>query len=109
VAWVVLCMDNEALDTAALRRKARDAHFAYIESVLDRLLVAGPLAVPGSKVHKASLFIYAAASAAEARALVEADPFFLAGIYARIEVHPFTPAAGQWIGGTLWGATGAGP
>jgi hypothetical protein len=101
--WLAVCTDRTDTDTAPLRAAGKAAHFAYIDSILDRLLVAGPLAEPGSASHRASFFIYDVASAAEARALLEADPFFAAGIYGDVRLEPFWPAAGRWIGGTLWG------
>jgi uncharacterized protein len=101
--WLALCTDRTDIDTAALRAATRAAHFAYIDSILDRLLIAGPLATPGSASHTASFFIYDVGSEAEARALLEADPFFTVGLYGHVRLEPFWPAAGRWIGGTLWG------
>jgi uncharacterized protein YciI len=102
MAWVALCTDRNDVDTGALRRAAREAHFGYIESIMDRLLVAGPLAAPGSTEHRASLFVYRVNSEAEARALLESDPFWQAGIYGDCRFWPFTPAAGEWLGGAIW-------
>lgn len=102
MAWLALCTDRTDIDTGALRRAARDAHFAYIESILERLLVAGPLAAPGSTEHRASLFIYRVGSEAEARRLLKDDPYWQAGIYAECSFRPFTPAAGEWVGGAIW-------
>ena len=100
--YIAICRDDQTRDTGALRRAERDAHFAYIESILDKLLVAGPLPEEASGSHTASLFVYAVDSEDEARALLEADPFFRAGIYAEVEIKPFLPAAGGWIGGKIW-------
>jgi uncharacterized protein YciI len=100
--YAAICRDDSNRDTGALRRAERDAHFAYIESILDRLLVAGPLPEVDSRSHTASLFVYAVESEKEARALLEADPFFQAGIYGEVELKPFLPAAGSWIGGKIW-------
>lgn len=102
MAWVALCLDRTDIDTGALRRAERDAHFAYIESIMGRLLVAGPLAAPGSAEHRASLFIYRVDTEAAARELLQGDPFWRAGIYADCQFHPFTPAAGAWLGGAIW-------
>jgi uncharacterized protein YciI len=102
VPYVAICRDDRRRDTGALRHAERDAHFAYIESILDRLLVAGPLPETDSGAHTASLFVYAVETENEARRLLEADPFFQAGIYGEIEIKPFLPAAGGWIGGTIW-------
>ena len=42
MAWLVLCRDIP--DSGALRRRHLKRHLAYIESVMDRVAVAGPLA-----------------------------------------------------------------
>lgn len=42
MAWLVLCRDVE--DSKALRERYLQAHLAYIETVMDRVAVAGPLA-----------------------------------------------------------------
>lgn len=102
MAWTALCIDHEDIDTGTLRRDARDAHFAYIESIMDRLLVAGPLTLPGSKRYHGSLFVYRVDSEADARSLLEDDPYWQVGIYASCELHPFVPAAGSWVGGASW-------
>jgi uncharacterized protein YciI len=102
MAWIAICRDATGRDTAALRSAHRDRHFAYIESILERVLAAGPLAEPGSHGHRSSLFIYDVASEAEARALLEADPYFTAGIYGEVCLEPWWPAAGRWLGGTIW-------
>ena len=100
--YIALCDDDPAVDSARLRRQEKAAHFAYIESILDRLLVAGPISDGPNGEHQASLFVYATNEEAEARELLENDPYFQAGIYGRVRLAAFTPAAGDWLGGTIW-------
>ena len=102
MAWLALCTDRTDIDTGALRSARREAHFAYIESIMERLLVAGPLSNGLGAAHQGSLFIYRVDSEAEARRLLEDDPFWQAGIYADCQFQAFTPAAGRWPGGALW-------
>ena len=73
-----------------------------IETILDRLLIAGPLAENRGRRHAASLFVYGVDQEGEARQLLEDDPYFQAGIYGEVRLWSFTPAAGRWIGGTIW-------
>ncbi len=42
MTWLVLCHDGA--NAAALRKRYLDRHLAYIESVMDQVAVAGPLA-----------------------------------------------------------------
>jgi uncharacterized protein len=88
-------------NSAPLRRDARDAHFAHIETVLDKIDVAGPLKNDDGD-NIGSLFIVKVANRADAEAFLRADPYFAAGIWQRWEIHPFLPAAGKWIGGKTW-------
>lgn len=83
------------------RMAARPAHFAYIETIMDRIAVAGPLKDEAGR-FVGSILIYETENLAAARALLEADPYFKAGIWDAPEVHAFTPAVGTWIGGKIW-------
>jgi uncharacterized protein len=83
------------------RMAARPAHFAYVENIQDRIAVAGPLRTPDGG-FAGSILIYDTADEAEARRLLEADPYFKAGIWHEPEVHPFTAAIGTWVGGKIW-------
>ena len=49
-----------------------------------------------------SCFIYHTDDEAEARELLENDPYYTAGIYDQIECHQFLGAAGTWVGGKIW-------
>jgi uncharacterized protein len=83
------------------RAANRDAHFAHIETVMEKIAVAGPLK-DDAGVNIGSLFILKVASHAEAEALLRADPYFAAGIWDRWTINPFLPAAGEWTGGARW-------
>jgi hypothetical protein len=83
------------------RMAARPAHFAYVETIQQRIAIAGPLRTAEGG-FAGSILVYDTADIEEARALLEADPYFAAGIWERPEVHPFTAAIGTWIGGKIW-------
>ena len=83
-------------DVLAQRMAARPQHLARLTALRDqgRLLVAGPCPVidaedPGPAGFSGSIVIAEFASLEEARAWADADPFLAAGVYARVEVHPF--------------------
>lgn len=48
------------------------------------------------------LVIATAVDEAEARAIFEDDPQLAAGVWERYEIRDFLPAAGGWIGRTIW-------
>jgi uncharacterized protein len=88
-------------DSAPIRAAARDAHFARIEQIIDKVAVAGPLRdADGNNIG--SLIILDVADAAEAEALFRADPYFAAGVWDQWTISPFLAAAGTWLGGTIW-------
>lgn len=97
--FVVVAYDKPGAE--ALRKAARPAHFAYIETILDRIAVAGPMRDADGH-FLGSILIYDAEDVAAARALLEGDPYHQAGIWERADVVPFTAAAGTWIGGKSW-------
>jgi hypothetical protein len=96
--WAVIARDRPGAD--AKRLAVRDAHFAYIATIHERIAVAGPLRKDGG--FAGSLLIYHAEGEAEARALLEADPYFVADIWESVIVEPFTAAVGTWVGGKRW-------
>ncbi len=97
--FAIMCWD--APDSAPLRAAARDAHFARIEDIMGSIAVAGPLK-DESGAFIGSLVIVTAEDEAAARAILEGDPYFVAGVWARCEISAFVPAAGEWIGGKIW-------
>lgn len=88
-------------DSDTKRALARDAHFIHIERAMDRIAIAGPIKTETGG-FSGSLFIVKADDMATTRALFESDPYFVAGVWDRWEIHPFVAAAGEWIGGKTW-------
>lgn len=79
-----------------LRRQARPAHIARLETLKDegRLLLAGPFpaidnADPGPAGFSGSLMIVEFPSLSEARRWADADPYVAAGVYRNVMVKPF--------------------
>jgi uncharacterized protein len=97
--WAVIARDRPGAEPKRLA--VRDAHFAYVETILDRIAVAGPLRTE-SGGFAGSVLIYHAANEAEARALLEADPYWAADIWESVTIEPFMAAVGTWVGGKRW-------
>ena len=100
MAWLVVCRD--VADSGALRRCLLERHLAYIESVMDRIAVAGPLAKTAGGNLAGSFFVYLTDDRAVAESLLQNDPYFEAGLYEEVEFHAFRAAAGSWVGGATW-------
>lgn len=98
--YICYCKDHPG--SLNLRREHTPAHLDYIETILDRILIAGPLIDVESGGYNASCFIYQAETEDEALQLLHNDPYFKAGIYTEVRCQQFLPAAGSWIGGKIW-------
>jgi uncharacterized protein YciI len=86
---------------ASIRMEKLKEHLAHVEGCLSRLAVAGPLRDEAG-AFTGSLLIVKAESEADARALLEADPYYHAGIWNDIDVRAFGAVAGDWVGGKTW-------
>ena len=98
--YAVWCED--AAGSAAVRQAHLDGHLRHIEANFERYLVAGPMRRDGAERLTGSFLLVVAASEAEARALMEEDPYVRHGAYVRVEIRAVTPAAGRWLGGVIW-------
>jgi len=98
--YIVICRD--APDGAAKRKDATADHLRHIEQVIDELHIAGPLFDESGTRAIGSVLLLRTRDAHEARKLTERDPYFRAGVWESVEVLPFFPAAGGYIGGTTW-------
>jgi hypothetical protein len=97
---VIVCHDKPGSQPA--RKAAAQEHLRYVESVIDRIAVAGPLFSDDGERMIGSIYVFKTTSLEEARELLERDPYFKAAFWERIEFRPFLPAAGEFVGGTSW-------
>jgi uncharacterized protein YciI len=100
--YIAVCRDRQGDEPGRLRQEYLQAHFKYIEMILDQILVAGPFGDQEPGDCNASVFIYSVETRAEAETLLHNDPYYQAGIYGETTVAPFHAAAGRWAGGTAW-------
>ena len=97
-----ICFCNDRPGSLTKRRAATAEHLEYIETIMQHILVAGPLTGEDTDDFIASCFVYDTDDARLAERLLHNDPYFKAGIYAHVSFHRFRPAAGAWIGGKTW-------
>ncbi|MEY2884033.1 MAG: hypothetical protein RL490_1757 [Pseudomonadota bacterium] len=76
--FAIHCIDKP--DSADLRVATRASHLAYIDSVRDDVLVAGPLLRPDGRAM-GSLLIIAFEDRDAAIAFANADPYHQAGLF----------------------------
>ena len=96
----VICHDGP--DSQSARKAAARDHLRYVETILERLALAGPLFSDDGQRMIGSLYVFKTGSLDEARRWLEADPYFAAGFWQSIDFRPFLPAAGDFVGATIW-------
>lgn len=99
--WAAVAVDHAGTGPGEARQRLLAAHLAHIATVVDRIAVAGPLR-DGDGAITGSLLILDVATEAEARAMIAADPYADADIWARVDFHAFKGVAGNWVGGRAW-------
>jgi uncharacterized protein YciI len=97
--YVILARDKP--DVIATRMAKLQEHLAHTEAGLDRLAIAGPMRDEVGNIC-GSLLVVKAESTADARMLIEADPYFQADIWVDVQIYAFSAAAGDWVGGKTW-------
>ena len=92
--YAIIAEDNA--DSLSLRLAARPAHLARLHELLDqgRLVLAGPHPAidaenPGEAGFSGSLIVAEFADLKAAQDWAAADPYIVAGVYARVVVKPF--------------------
>lgn len=99
---VCMCFDKLGDETTAAREDLMEIHLAYVETIMDRIVLAGPLFDDAGEGVIGSMLIYNTGDPAEARALLGADPYFKAGFWADVKISTLFPAAGSAVGGKAW-------
>jgi uncharacterized protein YciI len=88
--WYVIIAED--VPSSSVRRAAaRTAHLERLAELhnQNRLLVAGPFPIPGSREVSGSLIIASFPSLEEAKAWADADPYVAFDVYAKVTVLPF--------------------
>tara|TARA_B100001094_G_C18138967_1_gene776748 strand:- start:870 stop:1217 length:348 start_codon:yes stop_codon:yes gene_type:complete len=101
--YVFICLDDG--DQSSARQKYLMAHLRYIETKLDKVVLAGPcspLEKGDRREYQGSIMIYDANTELEARAMFEGDPYAKNGVWSSVKVLPFSAVAGSLIGGKTW-------
>ncbi|MEM1197018.1 MAG: YciI family protein [Pseudomonadota bacterium] len=90
--YAFYCRDGE--DAPRIRPTVREAHFEHIFAHVGKYKLGGPLKKEGEAIG--SLVIIEGADEAEARAIFEQDPYFVAGVWQSINVTEFEFLTGLW-------------
>jgi uncharacterized protein YciI len=85
--FAVICTDKP--DSLALRMQNRPEHVAYLESLDDSLVFAGPFLQEDGKTMCGSLVVIEATSIEVARQIAAGDPFAKIGLFESVEIRPW--------------------
>jgi len=98
-AFAAYCIDAPGADEP--RREHLKAHLAYVEQVMEKLLIGGPLKDEAGETI-GSLIVFAVETEVEARQHIENDPYHRAGVWRDVRIARFLPVAGTLVGGRNW-------
>lgn len=84
--YALICTDKPG--SLPLRKANRPEHLAYLQSLGDTVLLAGPFTNANGEMN-GSLVVIEAASLEEARAISAGDPFAKAGVFASVDIRPW--------------------
>ncbi len=85
--FALICSDKP--NGLAIRKANRPDHLAYLESLGDTLMFAGPFTEEDGETMNGSLIVVEAPSLAAAREIADGDPFARAGLFAGVEIRPW--------------------
>jgi len=85
--YVIHCLDIP--DSSGIRRAQFEAHKAYIAAASVKVVISGPLVASDSETPIGSFFLVKAEDLSQVEALNRNDPFYKAGLWAQIAIHPF--------------------
>lgn len=96
---VLHALDHKGDNIKKIRDELLMPHSDYVVSIIDQIVVAGPMFAEDNKTIVVSVLIYKTDDSSEAEALLKADPYFSAGIWEKISINTFRGAIGDVVGG----------
>src|SRR4026207_1578262 len=84
--YALICTDKP--NSLPLRMANRPEHLAYLQSLGETLVFAGPFTQEDGVTMNGSLVVVEAATLDAARKIAACDPFAKAGLFARVELRP---------------------
>jgi uncharacterized protein YciI len=85
--FVIHCLDKAGAVNDRLANY--DAHKAYLGTAPFKIIISGPLLADDHETMIGSMFVVETGDRGAVEAFNAADPFNKAGIWERIDIHPF--------------------
>ncbi len=99
---MVLCKDRPGQEARDARQKYMQGHLDHVDSIMDHILIAGPIFADDQKTVTGSTLVYKTTNKAQAQAWLEGDPYYQAPIWESVEFHLFRGALGEAVGGKAY-------
>jgi uncharacterized protein YciI len=93
--FIATCIDKP--DSLAKRTGRRPAHLVFLSSLGAKVRAAGALLDPAGQNPIGSLLILETLDETEVRAILAADPYAEAGLFASVDLRPWRQALGVTI------------
>ena len=90
--FIATCIDKP--DSLAKRMARRPAHLVYLASLGAKVRAAGALLDPTGQTPVGSMLVFETLDEAEARAMLAADPYAEAELFASVDLKPWRQALG---------------
>ena len=87
---------EDIADNAGIRAELLDRHMRHIGGFVDRIKLGGPIMRGDSDSPAGGILVLEADSEASVRAMVDADPYFQAGLWQDVKIHPFKEILNAW-------------
>jgi uncharacterized protein YciI len=85
--FALICTDKPG--SLEVRKANRPDHVAFLKSLGDTLVLAGPFTEPDGETPNGSLIVLEAASKAAVESIAAGDPYAKAGLFASVEIRPW--------------------
>ncbi len=92
--FLVYLRDRE--DNAGIRARLLQAHMDHVGAHLAAIRLGGPLLREPTGQPEGGMLLVEAADVAEVRRMVEADPYYRAGLWEEVRIHPFREIINAW-------------
>lgn len=90
--FIIHAVDKD--EALSIRLAHRAAHLAWAGELGERIKMAGPMFADDGETFKGSVFVVEFEALADAKAWASTDPYAIAGVFERVDIHSMRWAAG---------------
>lgn len=87
---------EDIADNKEIRASLLDRHMAHIGSSIEDIKLAGPILRPDGESQAGGIILIEADSEQAVRRIVEADPYYQAGLWSTVRIHAFRQIINAW-------------